>query len=76
MSEGYIPFKEVKYIPIPAVLVKYTVAAVKSVLVLLYNVKFKIKKKKKRKKVALVCLGYILGVSFNISVSTGTIKKC
>ena len=72
MSKGYIPFKEVKYIPIPAVLVKYAIPAVKSVLVLLYNVKVK----KKKKKVALVCIGYILGVLFDISVSTGTIKKC
>ena len=45
LSKGYIPFKEVKYIPIPAVLIKYAVPAVKSLLVLLYNVKLKKKKK-------------------------------
>ena len=61
-------FKEVKYIPIHAVLVKFTVPAVKLALVLLYNVKIKNKNG---------CTGlYRLYFGFDISVSTGTIKKC
>ena len=57
-------FKEVNIVPISAVLGKYTVPTIKSVLVLLQNVLKKI----------LSCTGLYQLVLADIGVSAGTIK--